>query len=274
MAWLTVDEEACRRDGLCAAECPRRIIDLGGAGGFPAVAPERAASCLRCGHCVAVCPQGAVSVQGVPVGACPTIAPGLAPSWEAAVQFLRSRRSIRVYRDREVERPALERLIRIARYAPTASNSQTVCWTVVSGREKLAALSALTIAWMRGLCAARPDTPAAGYFAPLVAAWDGGYDGILRNASTLVVASAPPEASNGLVDCTIALTYLELAALPLGLGTCWAGLLQAALLAAPGAREAVGLPPGHLAHYPMMIGYPVHRYHRLPVRQEPSITWR
>ena len=104
--------------------------------------------------------------------------------------------------------------------------------------------------------------------------WDGGYDSILRNAPTLVAASAPKEASNGLVDCTIALTTLELAALPLGLGTCWAGLLQAALLNAPGAREALGLPAGHTAHYPMMIGYPKFAYHRLPERRAPPITWR
>jgi len=274
MGLLTVDEGKCRQDGICAVECPRRIIELTGEGGFPAVAPEREGFCMRCGHCVAVCPHGAVGVEGVPVEACPELDGDLVLSWEPAVQFLRSRRSIRVYRDRQVERETLQRLIETARYAPTASNSQTLHWTVISGREKLAKLSALTIEWMRGVIAAKPDTPAAGYFRPLVAGWDGGYDGILRNASTLVVASAPPEASNGLVDCTIALTYLELAALPLGLGTCWAGLLQAALLNASGAREAVGLPPGHVAHYPMMVGYPKLRYHRLPERKEPPISWR
>jgi nitroreductase len=215
-----------------------------------------------------------VSVDGVPLDVCPEIDDALEVSWGQAEQFLRSRRSIRVYQDRVVERPVLQKLIETARYAPTASNSQSVHWTVVSGREKLVDFSALTIAWMREVIASRPDSAPANYFRPLVSDWDGGYDGILRNAPSLVVASASEEVSNGLVNCTIALTCLELAALPLGLGTCWAGLLQAALLNAPGAREAVGLPSGHTAHYPMMIGYPKLAYHRLPERREPSIIWR
>jgi nitroreductase len=214
-----------------------------------------------------------VEVEGVPLGACPEIDASRALAWEPVAQLLRSRRSIRVYREREVERPTLQKLIETARYAPTASNSQRVHWTVLSGREKLAQLSERTIAWVRGVVEAQPDSGPAGYFRPFVADWDGGYDGILRNAPALVVASAPPEASNGLVDCTIALATLELAALPLGLGTCWAGLLQAALVNAPGAREAAGLPAGHTAHYPMMIGYPKFPYHRLPERRPPSITW-
>ncbi len=273
MGLMTVDESRCRRDGVCAEECPRRIIELAADGGFPNVAPEREALCLRCGHCVVVCPHGAVSVAGVPVEACPGIDPRQGFSWEQAVRFLRSRRSIRVYREREVERATLRQLIEVARYAPTASNSQTVHWTVVTGREKLAKLSALTVEWMRGVIAERPDSVPAGYFRSFVAAWEGGHDGILRNAPNLVVASAPPEASNGLVDCTIALSYLELAALARGLGTCWAGLLQAALVNAAGAREAVGLPAGHRAHYPMMIGYPKFPYHRLPERKAPAISW-
>ena len=51
MGLLTVDETKCRQDGICAAECPRRIIEMEGEGGFPTVAAEREAFCMRCGHC-------------------------------------------------------------------------------------------------------------------------------------------------------------------------------------------------------------------------------
>jgi nitroreductase len=128
--------------------------------------------------------------------------------------------------------------------------------------------------WMRGVIAGQPKSPMAAYFAPVVDGWDRGYDGILRTAPSLVIASAPKEASNGLVDCAIALTYLELAALAMGLGTCWAGLLQAAMLNTPALREKIGLPDGHTAHYPMMIGYPKLKYYRLPERNQPPIHWK
>ena len=72
----------------------------------------------------------------------------------------------------------------------------------------------------------------------------------------------------------IALAYLELAALPLGVGTCWAGLLRAAMLATPELVESMGLPEGHTWFYPLMIGYPKFKYHRLPERNAPVIHWK
>ena len=72
-----------------------------------------------------------------------------------------------------------------------------------------------------------------------------GFDAVLRDAPALVVASAPRAASNGMVDVTLALSYFELAAPTLGLGTCWAGLLEGALLSSSAARKALGLPEGH-----------------------------
>ena len=77
-----------------------------------------------------------------------------------------------------------------------------------------------------------------------------------------------------MVDLTLALAYFELAAPSLGIGTCWAGLLQAALLAYPPLKEALGLPEGHPHHYPMMVGCRKAKYFRLPERKPPKITWR
>jgi nitroreductase len=90
----------------------------------------------------------------------------------------------------------------------------------------------------------------------------------------MVVASTPKEAGNGMVDLTLALSYLELAAPAMGIGTCWAGLLQGALLAHPPLKAALGIPEGHLHHYPMMLGYPKAKYFRLPERKLPKITWK
>ena len=108
----------------------------------------------------------------------------------------------------------------------------------------------------------------------VVGAWDMGFDSVLRDAPVLVVASAPKAASNGMVDVTLALSYFELAAPKLGLGTCWAGLLEGALLSSSDTREALGLPEGHPYHYPMMVGYPKSKYFRVPQRKTPKIVWK
>ena len=273
MAFITIDETKCKQDGICSAECPRGIIRQE-KGSYPTINPEDEANCLSCGHCIAVCPHGALSLAGVDIDDCPEIRSDLGVSREQAEQFLRSRRSIRVYQDKPIDRDLLNQLVKTASYAPTASNGQTVQWTIHQGRETLEKFSKTTIEWMERVIAAHPDSPAAGYFRPVVNRWAEGYDGILRSANTLVTASAPKANANGLVDCSIALSYLELAALPQGVGTCWAGLLYGAMLAEPELVRAMGLPKGHTWFYPMMIGYPKFKYHRLPERKNPIVHWK
>ena len=82
MAFLTIDETKCKQDGICAAECPRRIITQVDDKSFPQVAEADAAFCMTCGHCVAVCPHGALSVNGVDIEDCPEIERALVLSGE------------------------------------------------------------------------------------------------------------------------------------------------------------------------------------------------
>ncbi|MBI9082974.1 MAG: nitroreductase family protein [Desulfobacterales bacterium] len=274
MDFLRIDETKCKQDGICAAECPRRIITQKDDKSFPEISEADEAKCMACGHCVAVCPHGALSMKGLDIKDCPEIEKDLVLSWGQAEQFLRSRRSIRWFKDKAMDRKTLERLIKTACYAPTASNAQNLQWTVIQGRDRLERLSRATIHWMERVIAAHPDAPAAGYFRPVVDGWATGNDGILRTAQTLIVPSAPRENANGLVDVSIALAYLELAALPLGVGTCWAGLLRGAMLATPELVESMGLPEGHTWFYPMMIGYPKFKYYRLPERNTPVIHYK
>lgn len=274
MAVLTIDETKCKKDGICAAECPRQIIIQKDENSVPRIMQPDEPSCMVCGHCVAVCPHGALSVAGVAVSDCPEIKKDLVLSREQTEQFLRSRRSIRWFKDKAVERQTLERLIKTACYAPTATNAQTLHWTVIEGREKLEPLSRAAVNWMEQVVKDYPQAPAADYFRPILASWADGSDGVLRTAQTLIVASAPKENANGLVDLTIALSYLELAALPLGLGTCWAGLLYGAMRATPDLTASMGLPKGHTWFYPMMIGYPKFKYYRLPERNAPVIHYK
>ena len=274
MGLLTIDKTRCKRDGLCAAECPTVVIQLKDKESYPEMVPGGEDMCLRCGHCVAVCPHGALNHAEVPLADCPPIRKEAAVSREQAVQFLRSRRSIRVFKDKPVEKASFQQLIEIARYAPTASNAQLVQWVVISDREQIRDLAEQTVGWMRRVLEKDPQPANAPYMPIIVGAWDMGFDAVLRDAPGLVIATAPKEDPNGMVDLTLALSYLELAAPVLGLGTCWAGLLQGALLSHVPLKAVAGIPEGFPHHYPMMIGYPKARYYRLPERKAPRILWK
>lgn len=273
MSLLTIDKDKCKQDGLCAADCPVGIIRFEGPGHYPELVPDGQNFCLRCGHCVAVCPHGAMDHAKVPLSECPPIDPALAISQAQAEQFLRSRRSVRRFKQKPIEQDALQQLIETARYAPTAANIQSVAWLVINNQDRLQEIAAKVVDWMRDLLA-DPKATVMPYMPMFVKAWDKGVDAVLRNAPCLMVAMAPAEARNGMVDLTLALSYLELAAPHYGLGTCWAGLLQGALVANPLLSQDLGIPADHPYHYPMMIGYAKARYHRLPKRKTPKITWR
>ena len=273
MTLLRVDEQKCKQDGLCAADCPSGVILFKGPGHYPELKRGGQEICLRCGHCVAVCPHGAMDHAEVPLAVCPPIDTSLGLSREQAEQFLRSRRSVRRFKPKAVKKDDLQSLIEIASYAPTASNAQMLRWLVINDSDHVRAISSRVVEWMRGLLqGAGADVMP--YMPNLVKAWDKGIDSILRGAPCLVVAMAPTESRNGMVDLTLALSYLDLAAVQFGLGTCWAGLLQGALVSLPDLKQDLGIPAGFGHHYPMMIGYSAARYYRLPQRNAPRISWK
>ncbi|HEY6008149.1 MAG TPA: nitroreductase family protein [Geobacteraceae bacterium] len=148
-------------------------------------------------------------------------------------QVIRDRRSIRKYKDTPVEREKIEQLLDAARLAPSWKNLQ--CWRflVLTGLEKREAL----------LAAFPDDNP--------------GKRAIASAPVVIVVCADPSESGfeNGmeyfLADSAIAFGQLCLAAQAVGLGSCWMGLYNEAVV-----REALGIPAGVRVVGMTPLGYP------------------
>ncbi|MFA6583277.1 MAG: nitroreductase family protein [Elusimicrobiaceae bacterium] len=267
--FCSVDKTKCGGDGLCSVICPLGLFSM--KDGIPVPVAHASESCIRCGHCVAVCPRGALSLAGMNAQDCP-LAKNAPKLDDGQIELLlRSRRSIRHYLAKQVEKEKLARLIDLAHYAPTASNSQQVEWLVLNSRDKVAAVAAKTADYFSSLAKAgnagkyRPDLIAEAFYS--------GKDIISRGAPALVFAHAPENYELACIDCTIALTQMELAAISLGLGACWAGFIMMAARAWPALRDSLGVPPGHVCYGGLMLGYPEYKYTRLPMRKTPKIIW-
>jgi nitroreductase/NAD-dependent dihydropyrimidine dehydrogenase PreA subunit len=274
MALITVDNAKCKQDGICAAVCPANIIQLENTDAFPAVAAGDEQFCIGCGHCVSVCPHGALVHAALKPEECLPLKKELLPGLEAAEQFLRSRRSIRVYKKEPVERATLSKVIKLAGHAPSGHNLQPVRWLVIRDSKDVQKLAAMVIDWMRYLIAEKSPMVAMMHLDRVVTAWEDGRDRICRSAPHVIVAHAEKENPTAPAACTIALSYLELAAGPFGLGTCWAGYFNAAASFWPAMQSALKLPKGHTNFGAMLIGYPKFSYRRIPPRQPPVISWR
>jgi nitroreductase/ferredoxin len=273
MSLFSVDRDKCKRDGLCVEECPMRLIEIKGED-FPAPIKSAEELCVNCGHCVAICPQGALSLATMKPEDCPPVKAELQLTPEHAEHFLRSRRSIRKYKSRPVDRTTLTKLIEMARYAPSGHNLQPVHWLAFDDSSEIHRLAGLVVDFMRMMIDTHPEIAGPMHFNRVVKAWEYGIDVVLRGAPNLVVAHGLQSIASAQSACTIALTYLDLAAPSLGLGTCWAGYFNAAATFYPPMMEALALPEGHQSFGAMMVGYPKFKYQRLPLRNEPSIAWR
>lgn len=269
---IIFDHDRCQHDGACAAVCPRRLIAFDPVEKLPQATPQAPDLCIRCGHCLAVCPAQAVTLTGVSPGDCPPLEPARLPSYESLDHLMRGRRSIRVYKDKPVEEAVLARLMDTCRYAPTGSNSQRVQWVVVTDRERLHFLAGLVVDWMREAVARGDELAKILRLEVVAAAWDRGEDRITRGAPCLLLTHVPRLSSMPKENCVIAMTYLDLAASALGLGTCWLGYMMHAAPERQPLREALGIPPENDPHGAMLLGYPRYKYQRIPPRQEAKVT--
>lgn len=275
MPLFTIDENKCKRDGICAAECPVKIIAFKkGDRDVPRPAEGADQLCINCGHCVAVCPHGALSLTKMPVDQCPPVKTEWSLDPDQAEQFLRSRRSIRSYEKDPVDRETLTRLIELARYAPTGHNFQPVHWLVIHDPAELDRLIGIVIEWMREMIVKQPALDQMMHFSALVAAWDLGVNVVSRGAPHLIITHAAKTDPSAGSSCRNALAYLELAAPSLGLGSCCCGYFDAAATFYPPLWKALELPKGHICQGSVMVGRPKYQYHRLPLRNPPPITWR
>jgi nitroreductase/NAD-dependent dihydropyrimidine dehydrogenase PreA subunit len=274
MSLFSIDKEKCDLCGLCVSDCPGFVVAMSGSDGFPSLVQGGEERCIKCGHCVAICPNGAFNHNMMSAGQCVEINRELMPSPRAVEHFLESRRSIRTYKDALLDRGILEKLIDIARYAPSGHNVQPVSWIVISGRDKLKVLVDLVAEWMRAAAKENPVLDSAMKISMVADSWSIGVDVITRGAPHVVVAHAPrlygPVGQEG---CIIALAYLELVAHSLGVGACWAGYFEMAAINYPPLQRALNVPEGNRPYGAMMLGWPKYEYSRIPLRKEPDVRW-
>ena len=270
---ITIDTEKCTKDTLCALACPAQIITMKGEGGFPAPVEGFEEICLSCGHCLAICPTGALTWKGIGPNQCAPLE-GEMPSSQQLTRLIKGRRSIRCYKKQPLEQSTIERLLELARYAPSGHNDEPVHWLVLSGREQLDELGGLVVDWMRYMIKNKPEIALPMNLDQAVKAWEQGKDRILRGAPHLAVAYAQKANPYAPPACVIALTYLELAAFGLGLGACWAGYFNRAANLYEPMQKALDLPEGMVSFGAMMLGVPKFEYQRIPPRKPLRVTWR
>jgi ferredoxin len=103
-----VDTDTCLGDGICAEICLEDILEM--LDEKAATVADRADACILCGQCVAVCPTESLSMPQLPVEDFERL-PDQPFEYEQLFDFLRRRRSVRVFKDRPVEREVIQKVL-------------------------------------------------------------------------------------------------------------------------------------------------------------------
>ncbi|PRR81508.1 nitroreductase family protein [Clostridium vincentii] len=264
MSIITVNEEKCIKCQICIKECPSYVLEMGEKG------PEevKGASCIACGHCVAICPTKAIDNSRTPLVNQVDIKDSEILDENQAEQFLRTRRSIRTYKEKSVSREELTKLVNIARFAPTGSNMQGISFVIVEDKELVEKAIELTIKLME-------DSPFSDKFKKLISSYrEDGVDVVLRGAPNIILTIADKNFSKGRENSIFSLAYLELYAPSLGLGSCWAGFFEVfALLKNSPMIKLFNIPDGKKITGAVMVGYPKYSYKRLVDRDPLEVTF-
>jgi len=274
MSLFTIDQDKCKRDGMCVTICPVRIIEIKEQGAFPSLVESGEDMCIDCGHCVAICPHGALSLRTMRAEDCTLVDRHRLPSPEQTEHLVQSRRSIRFYKETPVPRDTLAKLVNVAGHAPSGHNVQPVEWLVIEDGGEVRRLAGIVVDWMRDMIKDRPSFAESLHLDKIVEYWNQGRDPILWGAPHIVIAHGSEAWPMAEPDSIIALTFLQLAAESYGLGTCWAGFFQIVARNYPPMKEALQLPLGSRSFGALMIGYPKYQFTRIPLRHESRIIWR
>jgi Nitroreductase len=187
---------------------------------------------------------------------------------KTAEYFLRSRRSIRYYKNTPVPYEELLKLVNIAHFAPTASNSQGVSYIIVRDKGILEKSTEIIAKWMEDNIELHWSFPR-----HINNYRKNGIDSILRDAPHLILATAPKDFRNGRENSISALSYVELFAPTLGLGSCWAGLFEFCTFSnySP-LLDLFNIPKDKVITGALMVGYPKYKYKRLVDRNPLEVT--
>ena len=276
-------DDKCSNCGLCVRDCVAGVWRIVNGKPEP-VAPDL---CNRCSHCIAVCPRDAILHDGLDAAqAVRAKRADLKP--DAYRDIILSRRSIRQFRDKTVPREVIERIIDLARYAPTASNDQDVGYIVITDKKTIETAAGNLFGFLGRLYAktqkgigkfivTRTGLSENRYLKVMEYARqqnaETGRDFMLYNAPVLMLLHTPKKNRFGTDNSAIAATTIINYAHALGLGTCFIGLMTLALRFSKKMRRHFGVPDGRRVDTCLVMGYPAYYHARTVSRKKANIRW-
>lgn len=279
---IEIDKNKCTLCGNCVKICTENTLEVID----NAIVQTSPGLCVSCGHCAAICPENAIkdSEDNPRSFTVKNYDEGLT-EFE---KLLIGKRSVREFRNKEIDKNILEKFIHYAEKAPSSSNKRKREYIVITDKDKILELEKAILKKFNsfkiiinlfviniikvfnkklsqdGLLLKEDIEKMNADFAK------GDYP-IFHNAPCIVFIIAPNKGLQSKDDCVIAQQYMMLYAQSLGIGSCVIGFAQ---FAHKTLEKILKIKKGYSIYAVSIFGYPKYIYKKeIQYLKEPPITW-
>lgn len=268
-----VNIEKCIGCGLCIKDCFARDIEL-----IDRKAKIKNITCFKCGHCIAVCPVGAVSTDEYNMNDVVEYEKNsFSIEPETLLNFIKFERTVRQFKDKDVESEKILKIIEAGRFTQTASNAQNVNYVVVKNEIQEVRKIILETLNNQGKHLLENSTN------PLYKRYGEmwikmyndfisdplGVDNLFFKVPVLIIVT-----SEHILNAGLASANMKLMIDALGLGAVFSGFFTRACEGNSRIKEFLGIDENQNIVTCMVIGYPDVKYSRTVPRKIPNIIWK
>ena len=251
-----VDESKCIHCGLCVKDCIAAVIEMDENNTPKASAPQR---CIKCQHCLAICPVGAISILGKNPDDSEKI---YAQNPDMILNLIKSRRSDRQYKNENLNPEIMNKLKDMLSWVPTGCNVHKLHFSFIDDIEVMNEFRSYVNNKIISALTKKPIKIIIEKFSGYLKFFLKGDDVIFRGAPHMLVVSNAVNAPCSKEDADIALSYFELYAQSLGVGTCWCGFADTCMKVFPELCEYMEIPEGYKPEYVILFGPKAVNYSR------------
>lgn len=252
---IIIDKEKCIGCGKCVKDCVSEKLAI-----IDGKAQFKYQRCIQCGHCFAICPTGAVTMRDYPDTPDEKVVDMTEFDSDMLLQAMKSRRTIRQFKDKPVSAEDINKILESARYCPTGTNAQDFAFTVIT--DSLSDIERECVKFFRW--GQKAVTPFSSYIKNSTI--DDNF--FFKKAPLVIVVS-----SKGNTSACLASSYMELMAESLGLGVLYSGFFVAAAKLNPKIGSMLHLKKGFKPVTTLVIGYPDVKYERIPPRNKADVNF-
>ncbi|WP_409068424.1 nitroreductase family protein [Clostridium sp. FAM 1755] len=251
---IQVDKSLCIGCGLCIGDCPVNNIII-----KEKKAVIKNQECIKCGHCEAICPKAAVTLTGFSEKTMEIAEKTILNPIDLLIA-LKTRRTIRQFKNREVSLEIIQQIIEVGRVTPSAKNTQNISY-IVLGKDKgkyeevavkfFRKIQGFAKLWMKG---AKEVTIDDNFF--------------FKKAPIAIMVVTKDKVSGSLAASNMALM-----AESYGLGVLYSGFFTVVANYSKKLRRILNLKHGEHVVTTLVIGYPNVKYRRTAKKEEAVVRY-